>query len=82
MFGLAVIDLVVIFIYFAFLIGIGFWAMRPIRNQEDFSLGGRRFGKLVLIFAASGQLVYTSSAVSTTTTTVANGASGIWSTLQ
>ncbi len=81
MFGLPVIDIVVIAVYFLVIILIGFWAMRRIKNQEDFFLGGRRFGKLVLVFAAFGQSVNTSSAVSATTTTVANGASGIWSTL-
>ncbi len=37
------IDLVVIAAYFVVMIGIGFWSMRRIRNQEDFFLGGRRF---------------------------------------
>ncbi|WP_246117973.1 sodium:solute symporter family protein [Adhaeretor mobilis] len=55
--------------------------MRRIKNKEDFFLGGRRFGKLVLVFAAFGQSVNTSSSVSATTTTAANGASGIWSSL-
>ena len=81
MFGLEVIDLVVIAVYFAVILWIGFRAMRHIRNQEDYFLGGRRFGKLVQIFAAFGQGTSADSAVGTTTTTYNNGASGIWSAL-
>ena len=81
MFGLEWIDLVVIALYFAVVIVIGFRAMRNIRSQEDYFLGGRRFGKLVQIFAAFGQGTSADSAVGTTTTTYTNGASGIWSAL-
>jgi len=81
MFGLSVIDLVVIGVYFAAILAIGFRAMRHIRNQEDYFLGGRRFGKLVQTFAAFGQATSADSAVGTTTTTYSNGASGIWSAL-
>lgn len=47
MFGLSVIDLVVIAIYFAVVIAIGIWSMRKIKNQEDYFLAGRSFGKFV-----------------------------------
>ena len=47
MFGLSVIDIVVIVSYFSVIIGIGFWSMRRIKNQEDYFLAGRRFGKLI-----------------------------------
>jgi Na+/proline symporter len=36
MFGLHVIDLSVIVLYFGFAIGIGVWASRRIKNQEDY----------------------------------------------
>jgi len=81
MFGLEWIDLAVIAIYFAVVVVIGLRAMRNIRSQEDYFLGGRRFGKLVQIFAAFGQGTSADSAVGTTTTTYTNGASGIWSAL-
>ena len=81
MFGLDIIDLVVIAVYFVVVLLIGFRAMRHIRNQEDYFLGGRRFGKLVQIFTAFGQGTSADSAVGTTTTTYNNGASGIWSAL-
>ncbi len=81
MFGLSALDIAVILAYFVVLIGIGFWAMRRIKNQEDYFLGGRRFGKMIQTFAAFGQATSSENAPSTTTTTVANGASGIWSQL-
>jgi SSS family solute:Na+ symporter len=36
MFGLSVIDILVIVAYFTVVIGIGLWSMRRIKNQEDF----------------------------------------------
>ncbi|MBN1125521.1 MAG: sodium:solute symporter family protein [Sedimentisphaerales bacterium] len=81
MFGLSIVDILIIVLYFAVILVIGFRAMRHIRNQEDYFLGGRRFGKLVQIFAAFGQGTSADSAVGTTTTTYNNGASGIWSAL-
>lgn len=81
MFGLVFIDLAVIVVYFAVVIAIGIWSSRRISNQEDFFLGGRRFGKFVQTFAAFGQGTSSDTAVGVTTTTFVNGASGIWSSL-
>jgi SSS family solute:Na+ symporter len=81
MFGLPVIDIIVIVAYFAVILSIGFWSMRRIKNQEDYFLAGRRFGKLIQTFAAFGQATSSDSAVSVTTTTVTNGAAGIWGAL-
>ena len=49
MFGLQVADIVVIAVYFSVLIGVGIWAARKIKSQEDYLLGGRNFGKLLQI---------------------------------
>ena len=81
MFGLPIIDLVVIVLYFAVVILIGIWSMRRIRNQDDFFLAGRRSGKIIQTFAAFGQGTSTDNAVGVTTTTFTNGAGGIWSSL-
>jgi SSS family solute:Na+ symporter len=79
--GLSIIDVLVIIFYFIVVIYIGIRAMRHIRSQEDYFLGGRKFGKLIQVFAAFGQSTSADSAVGTTTTTYTNGASGIWSAL-
>ncbi|MDP0500837.1 MAG: sodium:solute symporter family protein [Verrucomicrobiota bacterium JB022] len=81
MFGLPLIDLVVIALYFAVMLAIGFWSSRRISNQEDYFLAGRRFGKLVQTFAAFGQATSADNAVGTTTTTFNNGIAGIWSSM-
>lgn len=81
MFGLPVIDVLVIFLYFAVMIGIGAWSSRRIKNKEDYFLAGRRFGKLIQTFAAFGQATSADNAVSTTTTTFNNGIAGMWSSM-
>lgn len=78
MFGLSIIDVVVIIGYFIVTLGIGFWTMRRIKNQEDYFLGGRSFGKIIQTFAAFGQATSVDSAVGMTTTTFTNGAAAIW----
>jgi SSS family solute:Na+ symporter len=80
-FGLHIIDLVVIVLYFAFVIVVGMRAMRRIRNQEDYFLAGRRFGKFIQTFAAFGQGTSADNAVGVTTTTFTNGIAGVWSSL-
>lgn len=81
MFGLGPIDIFVIIAYFIAMIAIGFWSMKRIKNQEDYFLAGRRFGKFVQTFAAFGQGTSADTAVGVSTTTFSNGAAGIWSSL-
>ena len=81
MFGLPLIDIIVIAVYFSVMIGIGLWAMRRIKNQVDYFLAGRRFGKFIQTFASFGQGTSADTAVGVSTTTFSNGAAGIWSSL-
>src|SRR6056297_2888145 len=81
MFGLQWIDIGVILVYFGVVIAIGVWASRRIKNQEDYFLAGRRFGKFIQTFAAFGQGTSADSAVGVTTTTFSNGIAGVWSSL-
>ncbi len=81
MFGLALVDIIVIGIYFLVIIVIGIRASKRIKNQEDYLLGGRRFGKLVQTFASFGQATSADGPVGVATTTFRNGAAGIWSSL-
>ena len=48
------IDYAVLFGYFAGMAAIGVWAMKRVKGQEDYFMGGRRFGKLFQTFAAFG----------------------------
>lgn len=81
MFGLQWIDIAVILAYFAAVIAIGAWASRRIKDQEDYFLAGRRFGKFIQTFAAFGQGTSADNAVGVTTTTFSNGIAGVWSSL-
>jgi len=81
MFGLPLIDIIVIILYFIVVIYIGMWSMRRVNNQEDFFLAGRRSGKILQTFAAFGQATSSENAVGVTTTTFTNGAGGVWSAL-
>jgi len=81
MFGLQWIDIAVILAYFGVVIAIGVWASRRIKNQEDYFLAGRRFGKFIQTFAAFGQGTSADNAVGVTTTTFSNGIAGVWSSL-
>jgi SSS family solute:Na+ symporter len=81
MFGLQWVDIAVIVVYFAVVIAIGVWASRRIKDQTDYFLAGRKFGKFIQTFAAFGQGTSADSAVGVTTTTFSNGIAGVWSSL-
>ncbi len=81
MYGLAIIDLVMIVLYFLVVLGMGYYSARRIKNQEDYFLGGRRFGKLIQTFAAFGQATSVENAVGMTVITARNGIAGILQTI-
>jgi SSS family solute:Na+ symporter len=81
MYGLAVIDIVMIVLYFLVVLGMGYYSARRIKNQEDYFLGGRRFGKLIQTFAAFGQATSVENAVGMTVITARNGIAGILQTI-
>ncbi|RQW01852.1 sodium:solute symporter family protein, partial [candidate division KSB1 bacterium] len=81
MLGLPLVDVVTIIVYFIFVILIGIWASRRIQNQEDYFLGGRRFGKFVQTFAAFGQGTSAESAVGMVVLVARNGVAGVWTNL-
>ena len=81
MFGLSIIDISVIVVYFVIIIGIGVRSMLRIKNQEDFFLGGRKFGKVIQIFATFGQATSADTGPSVGTATYNNGAAGVWANL-
>ena len=81
MIGLSVADFVVIVLYISLMLGIGYWSMKRIKNQEDFFMGGRAFGKLLQVFAMFGSGTSTDSPVGTARNTFVGGLSGIWTVL-
>jgi len=81
MFGIPLLDFVVVAVYSLLMLGLGVVAMLRIKNQEDFFLGGRRFGKLLQVFSAFGQATSSDNVVGAVTTTTRDGAGGLWSQL-
>lgn len=81
MFGLTVLDLLMIFIYFLIIILIGLWSSWKIKNEEDYFLGGRTFGKFIQTFAAFGMATSAESAVGMSVLVARNGIAGIWQNL-
>jgi len=77
MYGLAIIDIIAILLYFIIVLGMGYYSSLRIKNQEDYFLGGRRFGKLVQTFAAFGQATSVENAVGMTVIVFRNGLAGV-----
>jgi SSS family solute:Na+ symporter len=75
------IDIAVLILYFGGMVGIGIWAMRQIKNQEDYFMGGRGFGKLLQTFAAFGAGTGAHEPVTVGRTGWTSGLSGVWSAL-
>src|ERR1700722_19417157 len=79
MFGLTTLDWSFIAVYLVLMLAIGLFAMFRIKNQEDFFLGGRQFGKFFQIFTAFSQAAGSDTAVGTATMAYRDGAGGICS---
>jgi Na+/proline symporter len=80
-YGMYLIDIIVIAVYLSIILGIAFWASKKIKSREDYLLGGRKFGKVIQTFASFGQATSADGPVGVATTTFRNGAAGIWSSL-
>jgi len=77
-FGLKPIDVAVIVGYFAAVMAIGFWAARSVKNEKDFFLGGRRFGKGLLMMHWLCTGTHSEMAVQVAGATARVGLGGIW----
>lgn len=75
------IDYIVLVSYFVGMIAIGFWAMKRVKDQEDYFMGGRGFGKLLQTFAAFGAGTGAHEPVMVGKTAWTSGLSGVWSAL-
>jgi Na+/proline symporter len=77
-FGLKPIDVAVIAGYFVAVMAIGFWAARRVKSEEDFFLGGRRFGKGLLVMHWLCTGTHSEMAVQVAGATARVGLGGIW----
>jgi len=64
-----------------YLVGItllGLWTRKKVKDTADFFIGGRRFGKAMMVFFAFGAGTNGNQAVGVAAKTYSNGLSGIW----
>lgn len=79
MVGLNLIDIAIVFFYFALTIGIGLWSShRSVKTSGDYFMGGRKFGKLMMIAQAFGAGTRTDQAVAVIGASYQIGLAGIW----
>jgi SSS family solute:Na+ symporter len=78
---MTIIDFIVLIAYFVAMILIGLWSMRRVKDQEDYFMGGRGFGKLLQTFAAFGAGTGAHEPVQVGRTGWTSGLSGVWSAL-
>lgn len=76
-----VLDYLVLLGYFVGMVAIGLWAMRRVKGQEDYFMGGRGFGKMLQTFAAFGAGTGAHEPVTVGRTCWTSGLSGVWSAL-
>ncbi len=76
--GLTWPDWLVLAIYLVSVTAIGVWSMSRVNDMSDFFMGGRRFGKLFMMFFAFGSGTHSEQAVSVVAGTWRAGLAGIW----
>src|SRR5438067_5302219 len=82
LFGLHILDIAVILVFLFGIIGLGWWAARGVKEERDFYLGGRSFGKVLQFFLNFGSMTDSSGAPTTSAEVFRTGAGGIWIALQ
>jgi SSS family solute:Na+ symporter len=77
-YGLNIIDWLIIALYFCALIFIGRWTRKKIKNTGDFFQAGRSFGKVMTSFLNFGNMVSADQAAGVTREIYRQGLSGVW----
>jgi Na+/proline symporter len=78
MLGLTPLDIAIVLSYFVAIIAIGLISSRFVRNREDFLMGGRRFGKVLMVFFSFGAGTNADAAVGVVSQCYKVGFAGIW----
>ena len=72
------LDYVVIALYFAVMIGAGYWGLRRARSAEDYLVAGRRLGPFMYIGCLSAVVLGGASTIGGVALGYENGISGMW----
>ncbi len=76
--GLGIVDWIVLGCYFAIVFVIGIVSISKVKDVSDFFMGGRRFGKIFMMFFAFGAGTSSEQAISVVAGTWRVGLAGIW----
>ena len=76
--GLHTADWIVLCLYLIGITGIGLWSYRKVSDESDYFMGGRRFGKVFMMFFAFGSGTSSEQAVSVAAGSFRVGLAGIW----
>ncbi|WP_298860896.1 hypothetical protein [uncultured Gimesia sp.] len=76
--GLHTADWIVLAVYFIIILAIGLWSITKVKDMTDFFMGGRRFGKVFMMFFAFGSGTSSEQAISVVAGTWRAGLAGIW----
>ncbi len=75
------LDALAVALYLGSVVGIGLFMRLRKTSSEEYFLGGRRFGRVVHLFASFGQVTTADGPVGVATATFHNGISGVWTSL-
>lgn len=76
--GIHAADWVILVLYFIVIVAVGVWSASKINNVTDFFMGGRRFGKVFMMFFAFGSGTSSDQAITVVAGTWRAGLAGIW----
>lgn len=76
--GLALIDIIVIIVYFCVLIVIGIMSRKKVTSQKDFYVGGRKFGKFLVMMQQFGAGTSNTHPILVSGAVYTFGMAGIW----
>jgi|GEM_PF-111417 Na+/proline symporter len=76
--GLGVADWAILAVYFVVILVIGLWSITKVKTTADFFMGGRRFGKVFMMFFAFGSGTSSEQAITVVAGTWRMGLVGIW----
>jgi Na+/proline symporter len=76
--GMHWLDWAVLAVYFVVIVVIGWWSLKKVKDMSDFFMGGRRFGKVFMMFFAFGAGTSSEQAISVVAGTWRVGLAGIW----
>ena len=76
--GMHAADWVVLALYFGVILVVGLWSATRVKDAADFFMGGRRFGKVFMMFFAFGSGTSSDQAITVVAGTWRTGLAGIW----